>query len=379
MNADSPEFRTPGQLIEALLREKGWTRAVLGLVLGVDETSAGKLVAGKRAVDAELALTLEEIFGVPAERFLELQKSYDLAKARLAARPDPDRATRAQIFGGLPIADMIKRGWIVAESVRDPNVQPELMRFFGVNRLEDIEALPHAAKKTQVSAEATPAQIAWLYRVKQLASEMLVARYSDDALRQAIGKFSAFLSAAEEARKVPRLLMEAGVRFVIVETLPSAKIDGVCFWLDDRSPVIGMTLRFDRIDNFWFVLRHECEHILRGHGRAAVMLDTDLSREGAGTGPNVPEEERVANEAAANFCVPKTKLHAFIARKAPLFYDADIRGFAKTIGVHPGLVAGQLRHAMQQYTRFGDYLVKMRSIVVPNAIADGWGNVVPTG
>lgn len=379
MITDSPEFRTPGQLIEALLREKGWTRTVLALVLGVDETSAGRLVADKRAVDADLALTLEEIFAVPAERFLELQKSYDLAKARISARPDPDRATRAQIFGGLPVADMIKRGWIDAEGVRDPKVQQELMRFFGVNRLEDIEVLPHAAKKTQISVEATPAQIAWLYRVKQLASEMLVARYSDDALKGAIGKFSALLSAAEEARKVPRILTEAGVRFVIVETLPTAKIDGICFWLDDRSPVIGMTMRFDRIDNFWFVLRHECEHILREHGRAAVMLDSDLDREGAGTGPNVPEEERVANEAATNFCVPKTKLHAFIARKAPLFYDADIRGFAKTLGVHPGLVAGQLRHATQQYNRFGDYLVKVRSIVVPNAIADGWGNVVPTG
>jgi len=378
MNNDSDDFRTPTQLIEALMNERGWTNRVLAIVLSTTENSVSRLVTGKQPIDAELALTLEDVFRVPAERFLGLQKSYDLAKARISARPDPDRATRAHLFSGLPIADMIKRGWIVADGVRDPKVQLELMRFFGVNRLEDIEVLPHAAKKTQVSIEATPAQIAWLYRVRQLASEMLVARYSDDALRQAIGKFSALLAAPEEARKVPRILTEAGVRFVIVETLPSAKIDGVCFWLDDRSPVIGMTLRFDRIDNFWFVLRHECEHVLRGHGRAAVMLDSDLDREGAGTGAAIPEEERLANEAAANFCVPKTKLHAFIARKAPLFYDQDIRGFANTLRVHPGLVAGQLRHATMQYNRFGDHLVKVRSIVMPNAIADGWGNVVPT-
>ncbi|MFX8692489.1 hypothetical protein ABTM44_18400, partial [Acinetobacter baumannii] len=72
--------------------------------------------------------------------------------------------------------------------------------------------------------------------------------------------------APEETRNVPRLLQEAGVRFVIVEGLPGSKIDGVCFWLDDKSPVIGMSLRFDRIDNFWFVLRHECAHVLHGHG-----------------------------------------------------------------------------------------------------------------
>ena len=376
---NSSEFRTPPQLIEALMKERGWTSRVLAVVLGVPEQAVSRLVTGKQAIDAETALVLEEVFGVPGERFLGLQKNYDLALARIAAKPDPDRATRAHLFSGLPIADMIKRGWIEADGVRDPKVQSELMRFFGVNRLEDIEILPHAAKKTQVNTEATPAQIAWLYRVRQLASEMLVARYSDDALKHAIGKFSALLSAAEEARKVPRILTEAGVRFVIVETLPSAKIDGVCFWLDERSPVIGVTLRFDRLDNFWFVLRHECEHVLRGHGRSAVMLDSDLDREGGGTGANIPEEERIANEAASNFCVPKIKLHAFIARKAPLFYDQDIRGFANTLGVHPGLVAGQLRHAMGQYNRFGDYLVKVRSIVMPNAITDGWGNVVPTG
>jgi HTH-type transcriptional regulator/antitoxin HigA len=378
MSADSPDFRTPGQLIEALLKERGWTRAVLGIVLGVDETSAGRLVADKRAVDAELAITLEDIFGVRAERFLELQRSYDLAKARIAARPDPERATRAQLFGGLPVAEMIKRGWILADDVRDPKVQSELMRFFGVNRVEDIEILPHAAKKTTVNTEVSPAQLAWLYRVRQIASEMLVARYSDDALKQAIGKFSTLLSAPEEARKVPRILTEAGVRLVIVETLASAKIDGACFWLADRSPVIGMTMRFDRIDNFWFVLRHECEHVLRGHGRAAIMLDADLDGKGAGTGEDIPEQERVANEAAANFCVPKIKLDSFIARKAPLFYEHDIRGFANTLRIHPGLVAGQLRHKTGLYNRFGNHLAKVRSIVMPNAIVDGWGNVAST-
>src|SRR6266850_1480480 len=82
------DFRTPGQLIAALLSERGWTQRVLAIVLEVDETSINRLVADKRPVDAAMALTLEELFSIPAERFLELQKSYDLAKARITARPD---------------------------------------------------------------------------------------------------------------------------------------------------------------------------------------------------------------------------------------------------------------------------------------------------
>lgn len=379
MTADSPpEFRTPSQLIEALLKEKGWSNRVLSVVLGVDENWVSRLVTGKRAIDAELAVTLEEVFGVSAERFLELQKSFDLAKARISVRPDPDRSTRAHLYAGLPVAEMNKRGWIDAPDVRDvAKVQGELVRFFGVNRVDDIEILPHAAKKTQVSTPVTPTQLAWLYRARQIASEMLVARYSPALVRSAFPKLKALLSAAEEARKVPRILAESGIRFVIVEALPASKIDGVCFWLDDASPVVALSFRYDRIDNFWFVLRHELEHVDRRHGLSMVMFDADLEGERAGTGEGVTEEERVANEAAAEFCVPKKMMDAFIARKAPFFYEHDIRGFAKTLGIHPGLAAGQLRYRTNLYNRFGNHIVKVRSIVAPNAIVDGWGNVAP--
>jgi HTH-type transcriptional regulator / antitoxin HigA len=51
------------------------------------------------------------------------------------------------------------------------------MRFFGVNQLKDIEILPHAAKRTAINMMVTPAQLAWLYRVKQIAKDMLVSQY----------------------------------------------------------------------------------------------------------------------------------------------------------------------------------------------------------
>lgn len=375
-----PEHKTPGQLIKELLETRGWSQRILAIVLDVDETGINKLIAGKRPVDAEMALSLGELFDIPAERFLELQKSYDLAKARIIARPDPRRATRASLFGDLPVSEMIRRGWLDAEDIRDvKKVEAALIKFFGVKDLDEIEILPHAAKKTNVFAPATPAQLAWLYRVKEIASEMLVAKYSETAIRDAVQRLSSLRDAPEQARKVPRIMAECGIRFVIVESLPLAKIDGVCFWLNDKSPVIGMSLRYDRIDNFWFVLRHECEHVLRGHGRAAAMLDTELEGERAGTGENIPEEERVANEAAANFCVPQLVLDRFIARKTPFFAERDILGFAQTLKIHPGLIAGQLQHRTSKYERFRNHLVKIRSAIVPNAMVDGWGNVAPIG
>ena len=267
---------------------------------------------------------------------------------------------------------------IAAESIRDTeNVDKGLMRFFGVNRAEDIEVLPHAARKTAVNSEATPAQIAWLYRVKQMATGIFTKPYSKQALIAALPKLKALALSPEGVAQVPRILAECGIRFVVVETLPAAKIDGVCFWINPGAPVIGMTLRFDRIDNFWFVLRHEIEHVLQGHGMSSVVLDTGLEGDRAGTGPDVNDEERVANQAAQDFLVPTHQLDAFIARKAPFFSERDLVGFAKIMRVHPGIVAGQLQRQTNRYDRFRDHLAKIRANILPNVFKDGWGDVAP--
>ncbi|MCK1594241.1 helix-turn-helix domain-containing protein [Bradyrhizobium sp. 164] len=374
---DSQNFRSPGQFLHALLEQRGWSQRTLAVVLDIGETTVNKIVSNKQAIDADLALVLEEVFQIPAERFLALQKDLDLAQARIVANPDPGRATRALLYGDLPVAEMIKRGWIAAENVRDKkNVEAGLIRFFGVNRLDDIEILPHAAKKTEVNTPLTPAQLAWLYRVKQIASDMLVARYSPQALTAALGKLRQSMLAAEDVARVPRILMECGVRFVIVESLTSAKIDGVCFWLNERAPVIAMSLRYDRIDNFWFVLRHEIEHVLQMHG---TMLDVELEGDRAGTGEGVAEEERVANCAAQEFCVPSKMMKDFVDRKAPFFAERDLIAFARILKVHPGIVAGQLQRKTGRYDRFRDHLAKVRTLILPNAIKDGWGDVAPVG
>ena len=370
------QYKTPGQLIDGLLDQRGWTKRVLAIVLGVDDAVVTRMTNDKRAIDAPMALQLSEVFGVDPSEFLALQQSLDLAVARFKSTPDPARATRAALFGGLPIADMIKRGWLNASMADPPSVEAALIKFFGAGSIDEIEVLPHAAKKTNFSGPATPSQLAWLYRVRQMALSLPEPKYSEVALHTAVKKMKELLVSPDAARKVPRIMMECGVRFVIVESLPSAKIDGVCFWINN-APVIGMSMRFDRLDNFWFILRHECEHVLRGHGKSAVMLDAEIEGEKAGTGDQIPAEERVANEAAAEFCVPRAKLKNFIARKAPMFSERDIRGFAATLEIHPGLIAGQLQHELGRYDLFRNHLAKIRSIVIPNVLTDGWGDVAP--
>jgi HTH-type transcriptional regulator/antitoxin HigA len=273
-----------------------------------------------------------------------------------------------------PIREMVRRGWL--QDGDADSLGRQLAQFFDVPDASEVPYLAHAAKKTSYENRSIPpVQLAWLFRVRQIAKATAAPKFSQGRLSDAVTRMRQMLIAPEEARHVSRLLAECGVRLVAVEALPSSKIDGVCFWLDQYSPVIGMSLRFDRIDNFWFVLRHEIEHVLRGHGKAVPegMIDTELQGDHAGTGDSVPEEERVANLAAADFCVPHDKMSSFIARKNPFFYEKDVLAFSKINGVHPALPVGQIQHAIGRFDWLKKYQVKIRSCFLPGAIADGWG------
>jgi HTH-type transcriptional regulator/antitoxin HigA len=179
--------------------------------------------------------------------------------------------------------------------------------------------------------------------------------------------------APEEIRQVPQILAAAGVRFVIVEFLPGAKIDGAAFWID-KVPVIAMSMRYDRVNSFWFVLRHEIEHILNRDG---LVIDVELP-EALQRKDKLPIEEVKANAAASEFLVPAGELNSFIKRVRPLYSEQRIMLFAKRIGVHPGLVVGQLQFRDEvPYTHFHKYLVKVREIITRVALTDGWGTVPP--
>jgi HTH-type transcriptional regulator / antitoxin HigA len=386
MPIEETEFRTPGQLIEKLLAERNWDQKFLAHWLGVSETIVSRTINGVRPVDAQMALDLADVFGVPPEQFLMLQQSIELAKAKLVKPQDPTRAAKAALFGSLPITEMIKRGWLKVENAKDiEGVERELKRFFKVPALDQIETLPHAARKTLVVGEsaeklAADAQLVWLYRVKRIAEEMIVGPFSQFGIRRAIKELEPLMISVQSCRKVSRILANAGIRFVVSQTIGPAKIDGASLWLDENSPVIAMALRHDRIDSFWFTLRHEIEHVVRMHGRnnpEQMTLDFELEGEKAGVGRHIPEEEKAANSAASNFGFSEDYLQKFITRKSPFFREADVLGFANTVKVHPGIVVGRLQHATGRFDILRKYLVGVRRHVVAEAMVDGWGNVAP--
>lgn len=362
----------PGEFVREEIEAREWSQRDLAYILGVPEQAINLIVSGKRGISPEMAKALGKAFDVSAAYFANLQQAYEMANARA---PDPAVERRARLQNAYPVREMIKRGWLADTDIGLLEIQ--MMRFFHKNDLSDVPYLAHAAKKADYN-ETSPVQIAWLFRVRQIAAEMPTVAYSETKLRALTADLSRYMKDPEEIRHIPRLLSECGVRFVVVETLPKANIDGACFWLDAKSPVVGMTIRHDRIDNFWFVLRHELEHVLNRDGRGELdgaQVDVDL--EVSGNRDDLPPAEKKANAAAQDACVPVAELESFYVRKYPYIAEKDLLGFAGRVGRHPGIVVGQLQRRMNRYDWLTRHKVKIRQFLLGSSVVDGWGDVAP--
>lgn len=367
------ETFSPGEFIRDELEARGWTQADLAQIMGRPLRLVNELIAGKKQITPDTARGLSQAFGDDDPLYwMNLDSAYRLANSQPA---DESVARRSKLYSRFPVRELMKRNWIEPSDNLDV-VEHRVCRFYRIKSIDEQPDFAHAAKVTQTDAaqydERNDLQWAWLYRAKELAEAAHSSPYSETNLRKALARLRALLVAPEELRRLPTILAEAGVRFVIVEFLPGAKIDGAAFWLND-TPVIALSIRFDRVNNFWFVLRHEIEHILNRDGQ--VTIDVELTERLQSKGA-LPPEEILANAAAAEFLIPKSELDSFITRVRPLYSEQRILLFAKRIGVHPGIVVGQLQHRDEiPYTHFHKHLVKIREIVTQTALTDGWGTV----
>ncbi|MDR5748742.1 HigA family addiction module antitoxin [Caballeronia sp. LZ029] len=362
------EVFPPGDFLREELEAREWTQQELADILDRPPRLVSEIIGGRRAITPETARGLAEALGTSAEFWMNLESQYQLSKVKL---PNDNVARKARLYSNFPVREMLRRGWVTASDNLDL-LERRFCDFFRMSSLDEAPQLSHAAKKTDATSAVSPLQLAWLFRVKAMASKQIVPSYSRNKLLAAIEELQRLTSAPEEARHVPRILADAGVRLVFVEPIAGSKLDGACFWLDEDKPVVGMTLRFDRIDNFWFVLRHELEHVLREDGKeSGGIVDSDVGE----TNADLPECEVLANKAGASFCVPASQFENFVARVQPYFSEQKVLLFAQRIGVHPGLVVGQLQRKLGRHDFLRKYQVKIRACVLPSADVDGWGTV----
>lgn len=157
------------------------------------------------------------------------------------------------------------------------------------------------------------------------------------------------LSQADDGPKRARdFLREFGILLIAESQIPGLAIDGASFLIDE-TPVVGMTLRRDSIDNFWFTLMHEIGHIVL-HYRSGLSsgffdeIDAD----------SIDEQEAEADRFASNMLIPNEQWRRSTARiaKSPEI----ITTFANKLGIHPAIVVGRIRKERRDYSIFSKEL-----------------------
>jgi HTH-type transcriptional regulator/antitoxin HigA len=354
-----------GEFLRDELEARNWSQSDFAKIIGRPAKLVSEIINNKKAVTPDTARDFSAALGMSAQSWLNIEAAYQLYKTTLTERSERDEniSRKAKLYDKYPVSLLIKQGW-VQESESFEVLESRVLQLFEVSSSEEESSFALAAKRNY-DESLSMKQVAWLFRVKQLAQSVAAPKYSESKLRAAIGELELLLTSEQEIRRVPQILAECGVRFVVVEPVPGSKICGVCFWVDgDKSPVIGMTLLYDRIDNFWFVLRHELEHVLRGDGKEAPIVDIPGASDRA---------EEAANAAARAFCVPEDEFIDFYARVNPYFSENSIVGFSRRVKRHSGLVVGRIQRETERWQLLRKHLVKVRHIVTKTALVDGYG------
>jgi HTH-type transcriptional regulator/antitoxin HigA len=370
-----PEAFHPGEYIREEAEERGWSPSDLADILGYERNVISDILTGRRSVSPEMAKSLGDAFGTGAQVWLNLQAAYRLA---MSSKEDDAVAKRARLYEAAPIREMQKRGWIERSTNVDV-LEAQVRQFLEIQNIGDEVTFAYATRQS-VDYHKKPdyRQSAWLMRARKLAKASRVQnRYSPRAFNAMLGELASLRAEPEEIRHIPRILSHYGIRFLIVEHLPKTRIDGACFWLDEYSPVVVLSLRYDRIDWFWHTLGHELKHVRDRDGEKKPVLEIRLVGEDAQPVNDKPEEEKQADKFAVEFLVDQMKLNDFITRKDPIYPKKHVENFSKLIEVHPGIVVGQLQYRGKiPYSNLRSLLVKVRDIITETALTDGWGTTI---
>jgi len=361
----------PGEFIKEELEARGWSQSDLAAILGRNTGTVSQIISGKQPINPRLAHELGAAFSTDAQSWMNLQTAYQLWKEQQEESDDAVRR-RAALYSKAPVKEMLKRRWI--ESTESIEVlESQVCKFLEIPNIDAEPKFAFAARQRAYTEPPSSATIAWLNRAKQLASVIKAQRFSQKALEVALPNLRRLMERVDGVKEVPRILADAGIRVVAIEKLSSMTVDAVTFWIDTaggKSPVIALSLRFDRLDWFWHTLLHEIDHIRNGEGMDAPCIDVFEDSDDA---VKPPTEVR-CDEFAASFSISRIELDKFIARIRPYFTSDKAEGFALRMKVHPAIAAGQVRNRIKNYSIFSPLVsTKVRALILGPFMCDGWG------
>lgn len=325
----------PGRILSRELEVRGWTQKDLAEIMGRPHQTINGIIKGNKQITPETAIELAEALGTSAEFWANLEAKYRLHMAQKEADGPSDTSEisrRSRLYSFAPVTEMIQRGWIQATDSID-ELERQVCDFFEIDQIGETPRVAVNFRQSETRDPETQAQIAWMKWVETVVRDQKLPAFDRAKLAAAIPEILALSVQAEDVSLVPNKLLGLGIHFAIVPHLGKTYLDGAAFYLESR-PVIAMTLRYKRIDHFWFTLMHELGHIVAGHKGSYLDNMDNLG---------VNHEETEANQLAANWLLNLHELSIFVRNTAPYFSAEKIKNFAAAQNRHPGILVGRLQ------------------------------------
>lgn len=332
---DKPD---PIEAIKFRMDQQGLTNKDLIPYFG-SAPKVSEVLSGKRTLSLNMIRKLSEGLGISAEILIQA--------------PDQTRACGIDIdWQAFPLAEMRKRGYFDGFS----GTLQELKEYAAeqvsafLNSVPSGFSLKPALLRTSAHLRSndketdTYALWAWQVRVLQkVAKDKLSTNYKKDTVTLEWMQKVAKLSWSSQGPSLAKeYLNKHGIHFIVEPHLPKTYLDGAVCFSSDGNPVVALTLRHDRLDNFWFSLMHELSHIaLHLDGNESWYLD-DLDALG---GDQVEQE---ADALAKEALIPE------VTWQSSVFADAaDVRLLSEKLEISPCIIAGRLRHEASDHKLFG--------------------------
>lgn len=340
------------EVIQFRMEQQGLSRKDLEQYIG-SQSKVSEVLNRKRPLSIGMIRALHLGLGIPAEVLLQeegrklTEPKYDLKK--------------------YPFKEMFNEGYFnfFNGSLQEAKEAKEeiLGRFFSVFQgLTFEKAMPRSSAKEKMDEFALEA---WQARALSLAEEQELSPYVSNSLSDEDMKHLVKLSAFEEGPDLAKkFLQKRGIAFVILKSLPHTYLDGACFKSPSERPVISLTLRHDRLDNFWFTLLHELGHlILHLHQNNFVFFDDTESQD-----KTKDKREKEANDFAAIHLIPEDAWKQWRRTNTGIVSKDEIRIFADRLGISPAIIAGRLRWETGDYVKYSVMLGNktVKSIFYPN-------------
>lgn len=343
------ELPDPIEAIRFRMEQSGLKQQDLVPYIG-SRSKVSEVLAGKRSLSLKMIRALNKGLGVPAEVLLQEPGG------RI---PEDLRDLECEKF---PLKEMAKRGWIPGagkSSAEFKERAEEIVREF-LRPLRSCGIQPGLLRPRQHvrsgSAMDQYALLAWCVRVISLAQGQQVASYKPGTIRADYMQHLVSLSYLDSGPRLAReFLGKAGIHLIVLRHLPRTHLDGASMMLSTGNPVVALTTRYDRLDNFWFTLCHELAHVrlhFDDQKDACFVDDLDFEAEG---------REREADEFAQDALIPADVWQTAAARveRTPI----AVRSLSSTLRVHPAIIAGRIRREQKNY-RLLTSLVGQRGVRV---------------